>query len=218
MTGQRGNRAGTRDAYGRLARWQDALIEPLNAPLRDIALRMVPVPKGARVLDVGCGTGTQLERYLKAGCLVSGVDMSKAMLDRARSRLGADADLRLVSAESLPYATASFDLVLASLMLHELTADVRDAVVREMVRVLAPAGRLLVTEFHPGPWQLPKGYFYRAISRLAESIAGHRDKSAAFLAAGGIPALADRMQLPIERTKVVGGGTMAIYVLAPPSG
>jgi ubiquinone/menaquinone biosynthesis C-methylase UbiE len=217
MTGQPADRAGVGDAYGRLARWQDALLEPLNRPLRDIALRVAPAREGARVLDVGCGTGTQLERYLKAGCVVSGVDMSEAMLARARSRLGADADLRLMSAESLPYEDASFDLVLASLMLHELTAEARDTVVREMVRVLFPAGRLLVIEFHPGPWRMPKGYLYRAISLLAESIAGHRDRSAAFLAAGGIPGLAARMGLPIEHTKVVAGGNMAFYVLAPQS-
>jgi ubiquinone/menaquinone biosynthesis C-methylase UbiE len=206
----------TGDAYARLARWQDALMEPLNAPLRDIALRMMPARPGARVLDVGCGTGTQLARYLEAGCVVSGIDASDAMLERARSRLGADADLRHGSAESLPYADGTFDLVLASLMLHELTADARDAVVREMVRVVAPSGRLLITEFHPGPWQMPKGWYYRGISRLAETIARHRDRSAAFLAAGGIPEMAARLGLPIERTKVVAGGNMALYLLTPP--
>lgn len=203
------------DAYGRLARWQDTLMEPLNAPLRDIALRMAPGHEGARVLDVGCGTGTQLERYLRAGCAVSGVDISEAMLARARSRLGVAADLRRASAESLPYDDASFDVVLASLMLHELTPAARDAAVGEMVRVVARTGRILVTDFHPGPWRMPKGWFYRAVSVLAESIARHRDRSAEFLAGGGIPGLAARLGLPIEQTKVVAGGNMALYLLAP---
>lgn len=203
------------DAYGRLARWQDVVMEPLNAPLRDIALRMLPPREGLRVLDVGCGTGTQLERYLDAGCVVAGVDTSPAMLDRARSRLGAGADLRQTSAESLPYDDAGFDLVLASLMLHELTPDAREAVAREMVRVVAPTGHLLVTDFHPGPWRMPKGRLYRAISVIAESAARHRDRSAAFLAAGGIPGLANTLRLPIEQMKVVAGGNMALYVLAP---
>ena len=215
VTGQQAARAGRDDGYGRLARWQDALLEPLNAPLRDIGFRMVQVGHGARVLDVGCGTGTQLERYLNAGCVVSGVDISRAMLDRARSRLGPAADLRLISAESLPYADASFDLVLASLMLHELTAEARDTVIREMMRVATPVGRLLVTEFHPGPWRMPKGCVYRAISRVAETVARHQDRSAAFLAAGGIPGLTTRLGLRIEQSKVVAGGNMALYVLAP---
>jgi ubiquinone/menaquinone biosynthesis C-methylase UbiE len=148
---------------------------------------------------------------------VSGIDTSQAMLERARSRLGADADLRQVSAESLPYEDATFDLVVASLMLHELTPLARDTVVREMLRVVAPTGRLLVIEFHPGPWRMPKGWFYRAFSVIAESVAGHRDRSAAFLAEGGVPGLAARLGVPIERAKVVAGGNMALYVLAPRS-
>ena len=83
------------DNYRRLARWQDAALEPLNAPLRDIAVGMVSPRPGMRVLDVGCGTGTQLARYVAAGCLVAGVDVSPAMLGRARERLGESADLHL---------------------------------------------------------------------------------------------------------------------------
>lgn len=166
-----------------------------------------------RVLDIGCGTGAQLERYLRAGCQVSGIDQSASMLNRARQRLSAAADLRLASAESLPYSDGQFDLVLASLVLHELTPDLQHAVLTEARRVLAADGRMLVTDFHPGPRSIPKGWFYRAVSLVAESVAGHRDRSAAFLADGGIPAIAAAHGLRVERTKVVSGGNMALYVL-----
>jgi ubiquinone/menaquinone biosynthesis C-methylase UbiE len=201
------------DAYGRLARWMDAVMEPLNAPLRDIVLRLTPPQQGLRVLDVGCGTGVQLERYRAAGCTVSGVDLSPAMLERARERLGADADLRLESAAALPYADSEFDVVLATLSLHEMDAATREAAIREMSRVLAPDGRVVITDFHPGPRTMPKGWFYRAISIVAETVARHRDRSDAFLAAGGIPTLASPLGLSIERTKVVSGGNLALYVL-----
>ena len=201
------------DAYRRLARWQDVVMEPLNRPLREIGLRLVPPREGLEVLDVGCGAGAQLERYQRAGCVIAGIDASPAMLDRARQRLGTVVDLRLASAESLPYPDARFDLVIASLMLHELEPAVRDAVVSEIARVLAPDGRILITEFHPGPWTMPKGWFYRGISLVAETIARHRDRSAAFLASGGMPTLAARLGLTLERTKVVAGGNIALYVL-----
>jgi ubiquinone/menaquinone biosynthesis C-methylase UbiE len=203
----------TGDTYRRLAYWQDVVMEPLNGPLRDIGLRLVPPHKGMRVLDVGCGTGAQLARYQNARCAIAGIDTSPAMLQRARQRLGAEVELRQASAESLPYPAASFDLVIASMIFHELQPMVRDAVVAEMARVTAPGGRILVTEFHPGPWTFPKGWFYRGISVLAETIARHRDRSAAFLASGGMPALAGRLGLPLERTKVVAGGNVALYVL-----
>jgi ubiquinone/menaquinone biosynthesis C-methylase UbiE len=203
----------TNDAYGRLARWMDAVMEPLNAPLRDIAFRLVPPRPGWRVLDVGCGTGAQLERYQAAGCNVSGVDVSPAMLGRARERLRAGADLRLESAAALPYVDGEFDVVLATLSLHEMDDATREAAIREMGRVLAPDGRVVVTDFHPGPRSAPKGWFYRGISVVAETVARHRDRSNAFLAAGGVPALAPRLGLAIERTKVVSGGNLALYVL-----
>lgn len=206
-----------RDAYHRLASLQDLLLERFNAPLREIGLRLVPPRPGMRVLDIGCGTGVQLERYERAGCRVSGIDRSAAMLGRARDRLSGHADLTLGHAESLPYPDGRFDLVLASLVLHELTSDSRNAVLAEARRVLAPDGRILVTDFHPGPRTMPKGRLYRVVSLVAESIAGHRDRSTAFLAAGGIPAIAAGRGLAVERTKVVSGGNMALYVLSDPS-
>lgn len=192
---------------------QDLLIERMNAPLRAIGLRLVPARADMQVLDIGCGTGAQLGHYQRAGCRITGIDPSPAMLARARARLSQDAELMLGSAESLPYPDGRFDLVLASLILHELSPDTCGAVLSEMRRVLAPAGRILVTDFHPGRRSFPKGWLYRAVSVVAESIARHRDRSNAFLAAGGIPGIAGAHGLTVERTKLVSGGNMALYVL-----
>ena len=202
------------DAYGRLARWQDAALEPLNSSLRDIAVHLCPPEPGWRILDVGCGTGAQLQRYLKVGCSVAGVDRSPAMLARAKQRLGDAVDLRLGDAARLPFPDASVELVTATLMLHELRPADRQLVGTEMVRVLAPGGRLLVTDFHVGARRFPRGWTLRGISVVAELIAGHLDRSRAFLAEGGIPAMADRLGLRVDRTKVVAGGNLALYLLA----
>lgn len=203
------------DAYGRLARLQDAVLEPLNAPLRDIVVRMVAPSGGMRVLDVGCGTGTQLQRYVDAHCEVVGVDTSPAMLDRARARLGERADLRLADAEHLPFEEEHFDIVTATLVLHELAPEARSQVACEMRRVLRDTGRIVLVDFHVGPLRPPKGWAMRAFSVVAESVARHLDRSRAFLAEGGVPALAERLGMDLERTKVVAGGNMAVYVIAP---
>ena len=64
---------------------------------------MLPPREGMDVLDVGCGTGIQLASYQEAGCRVSGIDASQAMLNVARRRLGERADLQLGDAARMPY-------------------------------------------------------------------------------------------------------------------
>jgi phosphatidylethanolamine/phosphatidyl-N-methylethanolamine N-methyltransferase len=75
------------DAYRRAARWYDSIFGRLNAGLRGLGLKMLPPREGMDVLDVGCGTGIQLAAYQQAGCRVSGIDTSQAMLNVAHRRL-----------------------------------------------------------------------------------------------------------------------------------
>ena len=56
-----------------------------------------------RILDVGCGTGTQLTLYKKTGCTLFGIDASPAMLRIARRKLGETADLRLGDAANMAF-------------------------------------------------------------------------------------------------------------------
>ena len=70
------------DPYRRIARFYDTVVDPPNVVVRKIGLDMYPPREGMKVLDVGCGTGTSLGLYHNAGCEVSGIDLSPAMLDR----------------------------------------------------------------------------------------------------------------------------------------
>ena len=88
------------------------------------------------MLDVGCGTGADLELYSRVGCDVYGVDMSPAMLRAARRRLGDRADLCLCSAAQLPFKDKFFDLVLSTYTLHEIAYEDRSSVILEMMRVV----------------------------------------------------------------------------------
>ncbi len=70
---------------------------------------------GRHILDAGCGSGPLAAALRDRGAIVSGFDVSAAMIELARRRLGEDSDLIVANlAEPLPYAEATFDDVVAS--------------------------------------------------------------------------------------------------------
>ncbi|MFN3742226.1 MAG: class I SAM-dependent methyltransferase [Anaerolineales bacterium] len=92
-----------------------------------------------RVLENGCGIGLYAERLAQAGGQVIGLEYDFERASQAHQRV-----LRIVNAagEALPFAEASFDLILS----HEVIEHVRDdrQAVGEMLRVLRPGGRLVL--------------------------------------------------------------------------
>jgi len=92
-----------------------------------------------RILDIGCGTGGNLETLAGFG-RAEGVDISREALDFCRAR-GLN-NVREGAAETLPYESESFDLVTGLDVVEHLDDDV--AGLREMRRVLRPGGRLLL--------------------------------------------------------------------------
>ena len=202
------------DPYGRTARFYDALVEPPNAVLRKIGLKICPPREGMKVLEVGCGTGTNLSLYENAGCDVFGIDLSPAMLEVARRKLGERADLRLADAAEMPYADDSFDLVTAFLTLHEMPTAIRTAAMAEMVRVVNREGRLLLIDYRSGPIRFPKGWFFKAFIVSMEVAAGreHFHNYRDFLAREGLPGLISAYGLSVETEKVVSAGNMLACV------
>ena len=72
--------------------------------------------QGKRVLEVGCGAGTDLVRFAQGGAIVTGVDLSSSAIALARQNFaqqGLQADLREADGEHLPFADNAFDLVYA---------------------------------------------------------------------------------------------------------
>jgi ubiquinone/menaquinone biosynthesis C-methylase UbiE len=144
------------------ARWYDALAAVLTLG-RDRALRerlagLARLAPGEVVLDVGCGTGSlalAAKRRVGAEGTVVGVDASPEMIDlaaRKAARERADVRFETAAAERLPFPEATFDAVLATLMLHHLPAPVRRECAREALRVLKPGGRMLAVDFsRPSP-------------------------------------------------------------------
>ena len=203
------------DPYRRLAPVYDRIIEPMQAGVRRVALEVVPPEPDWAVLDVGCGTGTGLTPYLAAGCTVAGVDVSPAMLDRARARVGDRAELHLTDGGALPFDDDRFDLVTTLMVLHEIPAVTREPFLAEMARVAKPDGALLLVDFRFGSVRGWRGPLLRAVSRVIERFSGHDREFRSFKAAGGVPPVIARAGLDLEREKIVAGGNLALYVVRP---
>ena len=92
-----------------------------------------------RILDVGCGTGANLQMLAKFG-VAEGVDVSMEALEFCRAR--GLAKVKQGAAEALPYEDASFDVVTGLDVVEHLDDDLTG--LQEMRRVLRPGGRVLL--------------------------------------------------------------------------
>jgi ubiquinone/menaquinone biosynthesis C-methylase UbiE len=119
-------------------------------PLRAALLEQEGGPGAARLLDLACGTGAFLREVKRnyPRLAVSGLDLSAPYLEIARRRLAAWSRVELVegAAEAIPAADASFDIVTALYLLHELPGRIRRAVAGEIRRVLKPGGTLVLVD------------------------------------------------------------------------
>jgi ubiquinone/menaquinone biosynthesis C-methylase UbiE len=110
------------------------------------------IAPGDRVLDVGCGTGSLTIAAARAAGptgRVVGVEPGIEMIERARGKARrARLPIQFVATagEALPFPDASFDVVLVSLVLHQLPSDPLHGAMGEIRRVLAPGGRLLAVD------------------------------------------------------------------------
>ena len=84
-----------KDPYKKAAKTYDRYVEPFIAFIRQMGIKMYPPQEGMHVLDVGCGTGTNLMLYHEAGCKVFGIDLSPAMVEVAQKKLGGCAEISI---------------------------------------------------------------------------------------------------------------------------
>lgn len=203
------------EPYQSFANSYDRYIGPVTRGIRKAALEMIQPVTGKRILEVGCGTGSTLQQLQHAGNDVHGVDLSPAMATEARHKLGAAAAVSVSDAAQLPYPHRVFDLVIAMLTLHEMNDEMRSRVLTEMIRVCKRSGRLLLIDFHPGPYRFIKGWLVRGIVLFFEYSAGaeHFDNHNRFLAAGGVAGLIQPYPVAVERQKIIGGRNLALLLL-----
>jgi ubiquinone/menaquinone biosynthesis C-methylase UbiE len=105
--------------------------------------------KGKAILEIGCGLGTDLLLFARAGANVTGIDLSRRSIELASERFnlfGFQGLIKVGDAENLEFADDSFDLVYCHGVLHH-TPNTQKAV-DEILRVIKPGGQAIVMLYH----------------------------------------------------------------------
>lgn len=156
------------DTYKAAARvsWSTfAPFEMITGTTAPELVRFADVRAGARVLDVGCGTGVVALTCARRGALVTGADLTPTLLERARENAeiaGYDIDFQEADVEALPFADASFDVVLSQF--GHMFGPRPDRTLDEMLRVLRPGGTIAFSTWPP---ELYTGRMFLLIGKYA---------------------------------------------------
>lgn len=125
-------------------------VEVFTTPPAGRLVRFAGVAAGEEVLDVATGTGVVAVTAAVRGARVQALDLSPVLLERARQNASlarVSVDFREGDAEALPYADASFDVVLSQF--GHMFAPRPDVAVAEMLRVLKPGGTIAFSTWPP---------------------------------------------------------------------
>lgn len=143
----------------------NAFMGGFSEPLAAEFLRFAAVSPGGRALDVGCGPGalTQPLVELLGDASVSAVDPSASFVESARARFPG-VDVRVATAEALPYEDDTFDAALAQLVVHFMTDPVGG--VREMARVVRPGGVVAACVWDHSDQGGPLAGYWEAVREL----------------------------------------------------
>lgn len=162
--------------YTVLAPLYDRVVPLVSSTARTRGLSWLDVQNGEYVLEMGTGTGLAFAQLVSAnpdGWTV-GVDLTPAMLRRARTRVADEApshyDLHRAHAAALPYPDDAFNAVFSSYLLDTLSARDLLSTVEEMTRVLRPGGRLVLV--HLAPPQSHTERIWEILSRYLPHLLG----------------------------------------------
>ena len=111
---------------------------------------LLPAEKDARVLDLGCGTGLELEEYfrLNPDAAVTGIDLSDAMLNALKAKFP-DRKLNLVQGSyfDVPFGENTYDAAVSVESLHHFTAEKKEGLYARLHAALKENGFFVLTDY-----------------------------------------------------------------------
>lgn len=123
---------------------------------------LLPAAAGARVLDLGCGTGLELEEYFarNPAAEVTGIDLSEAMLDKLKAKFPGKA-LTLINGSyfDVPLGENRYDAAVSVESLHHFTAERKAALYAGLHAALKAGGVFVLTDYFAESAELEKEYF-----------------------------------------------------------
>ncbi len=172
--------------------WRATLLGRVTEAIEQrLVFKLMGELRNTRVLDVGCGDGALVCAAVARSAVATGIDTDPAMLSAARARARearVQAEFVEGRIEQLPFADATFDVVIAVTVLC-FVAD-GPAALREVVRVLRPEGRLVLGEL--GRWSL-----WAMTRRVRGWLGAATWKAARFRTARELSALAESAGLSV---------------------
>lgn len=198
--------------------WLTGLYDPvLRATMREATFKSRLVEQadlrpGHRILDIGCGTGTLTIAIKRSqpGAEVIGLDGDPEVLRRAAAKIaaaGVTIALDQGLSNQLPYADASFDRVLTSLLLHHLSAENKRRTLAEIRRVLRPGGQVHIADWGEAHDMVMRGAFFliQLLDGFATTTDNVKGKIPQFLRDAGLAEVRETSRL---RTVF---GTLSLY-------
>ena len=144
---------------------------------------LLPAESGTRVLDLGCGTGLELEEYFRINpnADVTGIDLSEAMLKALKAKLP-DQNIHLIRGSyfDVPFGENTYDAAVSVESLHHFPAEQKEKLYRKLHDALKDDSFFVLTDYFAESDALEKEYFQnlkqlKAEQRLSESEFFHYD-------------------------------------------
>lgn len=184
------------DEYQKTAAIYDFLFSGALKPIRSNIKSFFEQHQAKTILDLCCGTGEQLRLFKGSEMLLTGVDLSQAMLARARQVSPESIRYLEIDASNLPFPDSSYDGIIICLALHEKPAEQHEAIFREACRLVKPEGYIVIADYSIPPAPFKSTIVGKILIPIIERLAGinHFTNYKYWIKNGGIHGFLEREQ------------------------
>lgn len=183
-----------KDEYQNTARIYDLLFSRALKRLHETIRTCLNYQKATNVIDLCCGTGNQLRSLADLDMLLTGVDMSQAMLNQARKKSPSSIHYLESDAGNTKLPSGKYDGVIISFALHEKDAKQHQGIFKEACRLVHPRGQILIADYCIPPEEILSQVLstigFQSIERLAGINHYHCYKD--WMASGAVEGFLDR--------------------------